>query len=554
MADALERFRGTQDPIILWADALSINQDDIHERAAQVKLMGLIYFKSRRVLIWLGKDDDINDPYRAQVAIDMIVKFSRLYNSCFPDPTGEKVAALREKFIRNPAFIHLRQWEALRRLFRRPWFTRVWVVQELGLSRAAKFYCGDSQFDRMELDGFERAMAGFKKGKMVLGRINTQTTDLGYDFCEAVWYTTRNEVVEDPETFFSFLRSTRGLQCTEPKDMIYAFLGHPCAFKRPLTDDDPSCWYPFNYYWGRPTIISPNYDRKYLFQTLCIDLAIAAVQDRDMGLQLLSCIAHDNETLAMKFPSWVPRWDAMNQPSQFPLGRQCYDASKGFSDPVFLIENTGKLRKHPKLSCKAMKLGVLLVYYRGLRWGSPGHIASTMATILPDIPQRGEFSHIKPPTADTYPYDDDFLLALATSLTAGLTTDDDFIIQPADEHKEHHLNIFKAWYRQGEALAAGKDPDPADSDGAECFKNNFKHHSSHRAFFLTMEGRFGLGPGITSLNDEVWLPMGARMPFVFRPTGNGTYKIIGQTFLYDAMKGEMVHGKSEEDFEVVTLE
>jgi hypothetical protein len=48
--------------------------------------------------------------------------------------------------------------------------------------------------------------------------------------------------------------------------------------------------------------------------------------------------------------------------------------------------------------------------------------------------------------------------------------------------------------------------------------------------------------------------MGARMPFVFRPTGNGTYKIIGQTFLYDAMKGEAVQGKSEADFEVVTLE
>jgi hypothetical protein len=516
--------------------------------------MGLIYFKSRRVLIWLGKDDDINDPYRAQVAIDWIVKFSKLYNSCSPDPTGEKVSALREKLVRNPAFIHLRQWEALRRLFRRPWFTRVWVVQELGLSRAAKFYCGSSQFDRLELYGFERIMLGFKKGKMGLGSINTQTTDLGHDFCEAVWYTTRNEVVEDPETFFDFLRSTRGLQCTEPKDMIYAFLGHPCAFKRQFIDDDPSCWYPFNYYWGRPTIISPNYDKSYKFTTLCIDLAIAAVQDRDLGLQLLSCIAHDKETLAMNFPSWIPRWDAMNRPSQFPGGREFYDASKGFSDPVFLIENSGKLRKHPKLSCKAMKLGRVSFMYRGLYECYPDHIASTLATLLPDIPRRGDISHIKMPTTNAYPYDDDFLFALATSLTAGLTTTNDFQVLPADEHKEHHLSIFKAWYREGEAIEAGTDPDPVDSEGAEYFKNNFQRHHTHRVLFLTREGRFGLGPGITYFQDEVWLPMGARMPFIFRPTENGTYKVIGQTFLYDAMRGEMVHGKSEEDFEVVTLE
>ncbi|OSS47397.1 hypothetical protein B5807_07385 [Epicoccum nigrum] len=516
--------------------------------------MGLIYFKSRRVLIWLGKGDDTNDPYRAQLAIDMIVKFSKLYDSCFPDPTGEKLSALHEKLSRNPLFIHYRQWEALRRLYCRPWFTRVWVVQELGLSRAAKFYCGDSQFDRLELDRFERLMLGFKKGKMVLNGINMQTTDLGHDFCEAVWYITRNEVVEDPDTFFDFLRSTRGLQCTEPKDMIYAFLGHPSAFKRQLTDDDPSCWYPFNYYWGRPTIISPNYDKSYKFTTLCIDLAIAAVQDRDLGLQLLSCIAHDNETLAMRFPSWVPRWDAMNRPSKFYGGRLCYDASKGFSDPVFLIENTGKSRKHPRLWCKAMKLGIVSSVYGSLYESHPGHIASVMAALLPDIPRRGDISHIKMPTSSAYPYDDDFLFALAASLTAGLTTTHDFETLPADEHREYHLNIFKAWYRQGEAIEAGTDPDPADSEGAECFKNNFNCHRTHRVLFLTREGRFGLGPGITYFQDEVWLPMGAKMPFVFRPTGNGTYKVIGQTFLYDAMRGEAVQGKSEADFEAVTLE
>ena len=132
-----------------------------------------------------------------------------------------------------------------------------------------------------------------------------------------------------------------------------------------------------------------------------------------------------------------------------------------------------------------------------------------------------------------------------------MTTTHDYDLLPAHEHIEHHLNIFKAWYRQGVAIEAGIDPDPADSEGADCFKHNLWGFA---ALFLTREGRFGLGPDITYFGDEIWLPLGARMPFVFRPTGKGTYKVIGQTFLYNAMDGEMVHGKSEEDFEVVTLE
>jgi hypothetical protein len=538
----------------LWIDALCVNQQDKIERASQVKMMGLIYFKARRVRIWLGHDDEPTGFYRAHIAIDLIKEYAKLYESRYPDPTGENVSALSKKFFQNPKVTQLRHWLAIRRIFERPWFTRVWVVQELGLARDATFYCGDSQFERWEFDFFRRAMLLSNAGERLMSSINMRTFDTCSAFWESAWGCERIELGEDPETFFDFLRSTRGLECTEPKDMVYAFLGHPSAFKRRLSDDDPCFWYPFNYYWERQTIISPNYDKSYKFTTLCKDLAIAAVQDRDLGLQLLSCIAHDNGTLAMRFPSWVPRWDAMSQPSQFPGGRLCYDASKGFSEPVFLIENTGKLRKHPKLSFKAMKLGRVSVIRRSLHGCSPGYIINAMATLLPDIPRRGDISHIKMPTASAYPYDDDFLFALATSLTAGLTTTHDYKLLPADEHREHHVSIFKAWYREEEAVEAGTDPDLADGEGADCFKNIFWEHHTHRALFLTREGRFGLGPGITDFEDEVWLPMGARMPFIFRPTGNGTYKVIGQTFLYDAMRGEMVHGKSEEDFEVVTLE
>ncbi len=38
----------------IWVDALCINQDDLLERGLQVTRMGLIYFKARQVIAWLG--------------------------------------------------------------------------------------------------------------------------------------------------------------------------------------------------------------------------------------------------------------------------------------------------------------------------------------------------------------------------------------------------------------------------------------------------------------------------------------------------------------------
>ena len=42
---------------VVWIDAICINQTDIEERSQQVEMMGLIYSKAVRNLIWLGEED-----------------------------------------------------------------------------------------------------------------------------------------------------------------------------------------------------------------------------------------------------------------------------------------------------------------------------------------------------------------------------------------------------------------------------------------------------------------------------------------------------------------
>lgn len=55
--DALRRMRHPSEPRRLWADQLCINQDDLAERSHQVSLMNTLYKNARRILVWLGNDE-----------------------------------------------------------------------------------------------------------------------------------------------------------------------------------------------------------------------------------------------------------------------------------------------------------------------------------------------------------------------------------------------------------------------------------------------------------------------------------------------------------------
>jgi hypothetical protein len=44
--------------LVLWVDALCINQKDLLERGLQVMRMGLIYSRAAEVLVWLGEEAD----------------------------------------------------------------------------------------------------------------------------------------------------------------------------------------------------------------------------------------------------------------------------------------------------------------------------------------------------------------------------------------------------------------------------------------------------------------------------------------------------------------
>jgi hypothetical protein len=140
LANALSQLRLQQLRRIVWADAICINQHDIEERNHQVSLMESIYPSATRVIVWLG----LADPEHTAIAlnfVELIGTASEQY-ACkcnivsSNDKIGDQIDPSIELFL--PAIC-----PSLVELFGRPWFTRIWCVQEVRLARDALVLCGE---------------------------------------------------------------------------------------------------------------------------------------------------------------------------------------------------------------------------------------------------------------------------------------------------------------------------------------------------------------------------------------------------------------------------
>jgi hypothetical protein len=120
---ALRDLRDAQRVHRIWVDAICINQFDHPERNHQVGLMGSIYSVAHHTVIYLGE---------GSVDSDAVLKVLR-------GPPEETDA--------RPGLLVLVEREILTR----PWFTRVWIFQELVLSRDPWIQLGTS---RLRWDDF----------------------------------------------------------------------------------------------------------------------------------------------------------------------------------------------------------------------------------------------------------------------------------------------------------------------------------------------------------------------------------------------------------------
>ncbi|KAN0080474.1 Heterokaryon incompatibility protein (HET) domain containing protein [Elaphomyces granulatus] len=292
LACALRHLRHQKETISLWADAVCINQTDELEKTAQLFIMDDIYRDAEEVLIWLGEASEDSD-----LAMQMIQRWSALKDQPLQNmeiSTGVQIGSDQDEALSMAAL------DAVKNLLTRPYWTRVWIQQEVALARTVHVQCGQLcvPFDR-----FVQANTSWKMLRLqVVGtsdfhnwknlpisgaaslehlirlRQQQQTIISSSDRAHA-----RSDV-----RIFDFLRSYQHLMSTDPRDRIYALLG---------------LYSPLSEYRSR---ISPSYT-KPAHEVFC-NVARVMIED-DNSLRPVALARNlASRSPVTPLPSWVPDW------------------------------------------------------------------------------------------------------------------------------------------------------------------------------------------------------------------------------------------------------
>ncbi|KAN0113315.1 HET domain containing protein [Hyaloscypha variabilis] len=117
---ALRYLRDEKRVLHVWADGVCINQQDNDEKGKQVKQMGQVYEIAHHTVIFLGECDAATEA----VLIEMLAHHE---NAVMYPRTDEGVNLLRQ-------------------VLARPWFYRIWILQELVMSHDPRLQLGSIRF------------------------------------------------------------------------------------------------------------------------------------------------------------------------------------------------------------------------------------------------------------------------------------------------------------------------------------------------------------------------------------------------------------------------
>lgn len=129
---------------LFWIDAMCINQDDPRERNDQVQRMSLIYAAAVEVVIWLGPAADGSD-----LAMDYIAQ------------KGSK--PLRVKGDGFYRIWDMPQGNAVLAVCERPYWSRVWIIQEIMMAKDITVFCGEKSIEWQKIDHMSSKLKGIEE-------------------------------------------------------------------------------------------------------------------------------------------------------------------------------------------------------------------------------------------------------------------------------------------------------------------------------------------------------------------------------------------------------
>jgi hypothetical protein len=167
--DALHTMRLHHPNLPLWIDALCINQTDTHEKNHQVALMGTIYHAATSVAACLQHCTTLL--HTMQTLYPLLPPPQNNNTTTNPDPDPHQN---QNHSNSNPSPKIFVPWQtAVHTILQNPSFTRLGIVQEIGLARTIRLSAGASSLSWTELETQAYAWRGrmLARGRYPAGRV-----------------------------------------------------------------------------------------------------------------------------------------------------------------------------------------------------------------------------------------------------------------------------------------------------------------------------------------------------------------------------------------------
>ena len=530
---ALLHLRSFDEARVIWIDAICINQANKYEKGPQIGLMGEIYTKTSRLIIYSGERDNQTDlAFNTVVSINGELEW-QLRNGLRSTRTFWQDLRLNETtFFRDRNEVQPfdpEPWVAINSLYKRSWWTRVWTAQETILPDGdADFHCGNRSISWLALQRVSLMLAHFD-----FGPVRSQMLLLaGYSLVHSLFERPihaqkelrRAAIIErntNGNSLIEYLVGYYQRQCREPKDLIFGFLG-VCL--------DASA-----------DILGIGYTQS-VEQLFTAVAAFWVKQDRDPRFISL-CQSNGR---GPSLPSWVPDW-RIERPDilkieQIPnVLQQIMEMGRAIRPPVFIENWTGQSihtfqcaptpdhgLKQPSLSPNNLVLTL-----KGLTHSQITFIGQDAFDISSDAVWHW-LTLINDHVQDPYPTGQSRLESLWRTLVTNRTSS--FQLATPD------LFVYALSDWAVQLIDRGlEDPSQRSQLGATVmrfFVSVAYRALAGRLFFVTNSGYMGLAPKDVAVGDHVCLLFGVPVPMILRARAGGGHEIIGPSYVHGIMQGE----------------
>ena len=600
LGEALDQlYKEQRNSLPIWIDQISIDQSCVEEKNAQVLLMSKIYRNAERVLVWLGPSADGSNELMDNLAIAaQKCKDSGMegtFNRVTLDQWHKWTIGLESDTLpfRRPfrdlskELLTLVDVRALTAWFLRPWFHRVWTVQEFCLAKESILICGDKSIPADDVNMIwiawtncppdlripshirstrplvtEPTAENLQKGKEALAQATADQQRLNevrrLVFLNPLQALTvirkQRQKFEKSEgqghSLFGLLKELKNdvsRTCTDKRDWIYGLTA--------LTND------------VEQLNIAPDYSPS------CDVISVYCQFARKMlaggNFEVLRYSRYP-KSFKSNFPSWVPGWDSLPMPSfdyrddkdkvpaQGELG-YLYHAGGGSTISIFDMNKERSLGLGGWIVDEIEELGTpwlgraidagnvacdlgTISYLTSVR-----HLCLLSATrnhpIYPSAQRRSE-AIWRVPIADLV----NVMIVGAGRYNARAT--------PKCEEGFNFVWAYEQLAQQ-RALSSLDDISAVLSqmlsreseNGAQQYRMAMSNVKKMRPF-MTRLGYVGLGPRFIKDGDKVVVFKGAATPFIVRPRDEG-YSLLGEAYCDGIMDGEIVGQRQEETIVLV---